>query len=257
MSTPLEVGTVGVAGLAIGSFLTVVAYRVPSGQSIVRPGSHCPGCKSPIRPLDNVPVVSYLHRRGRCRSCGTAIPLRYPLMELVTGGLFAALAARVPGGWSLAAFCVLAAALVALSAVDLDQMRLPTSMLIGAAVIGAPLLVAASADHVGWGACIRAVVTAAVCGGAFLALFLLVPRGIGLGDVRLAALCGGFLGFLGYEEAAVGFLVAFLVGGAVGVGLLALGRAKRGTRLPFGPFLGAGAMASVLWGADLARLWLR
>lgn len=246
----------GVLGLPIGSFLTVVAHRVPAGESIVRPASRCPTCGTAIRPADNVPVVSYLLRRGRCRACGTAIGVRYLLIEVVTGVLFAAVAARVPGTFSLAAYLVLAAALVALCAVDLEQMRLPTPILLAAACCGAPLLVAASAGSSTWGACARAAVAAGVCGGAFLVVWLAVPRGIGLGDVRLAALCGGFLGWLGYGVTAVGFLVGFLVAGLVAVVLVVLGRAGRGTRLPFGPFLGLGALVGVLWGAQLAHLWL-
>lgn len=253
---PIEVAAAGIAGLAIGSFLTVVAHRVPAGASIVAPGSHCPGCEAPIRPVDNVPVLSYALRRGRCRSCGVRIPLRYPLTELATGALFAALAARVPGGWSLAAYCVLGAALVVLCVIDLELLRLPTPILLAAAALGAPLLLAASAASGTWSACTHAAIAAGVCGGALLLVWLLVPRGIGLGDVRLATLCGGFLGWLGYRVTAVGFMAAFLSAGIVALVLLGVGRAGRRTRLPFGPFLGLGAMVAVLWGTDLARLWL-
>lgn len=246
----------GLLGLVVGSFLTVVAHRVPAGESIVRPGSRCPACRTPIRPVDNVPVVSYLVRRGRCRACAAPIPVRYLLVEVATGGLFVAVADRVPGTFALGAYLVLAAALVVLCVIDLEQMRLPTPIVVAAAALGVPLLAAASAGGHDWGAVARAAVAAAVCGAVFLAVFVAVPRGIGLGDVRLAALCGGYLGWLGYRQAVVGFLVALLAAGLVAVGLLVLGRVRRGARLPFGPFLGAGALVAVLWGADLARWWL-
>lgn len=256
MRAPIEVAAAGIVGLAIGSFLTVVAHRVPAGASIVAPGSHCPACDSPIRPVDNVPVVSYVARRGRCRTCRSRIPLRYPLTELATGALFAALAARVPGDWPLAAYFVLGAALVVLCVVDLELKRLPTPILVTAGALGAPLLVAASAVSGTWDACVHAAVAAAVCGGAFLLVWLLVPRGIGLGDVRLAGLCGGFLGWLGYRVTAVGFVTAFLSAGVVALALLGSGRIGRRAKLPFGPFLAGGAVVAILWGADLARLWL-
>lgn len=257
MHSPFVLAVAGAVGLSVGSFLTVVAHRVPAGESIAAGRSRCCSCAATIRAADNVPVLSYLRLRGRCRCCGTAIPLRYPLVEAATGALFAAVAARVPGTFSLAAYLVLAAALVVLCVVDLELLRLPTPIIWCAAGLGAPLLLAASATSDGFGACVRAAIAAAVCGGGFLVVWLAAPRGIGLGDVRLAGLCGGFLGWLGYGVTAVGFLVAFLVAGAVAVALVALGRARAGTRLPFGPFLGTGALVGVLWGADLARIWLR
>ncbi len=256
MHPPVVVAGIGLLGLVVGSFLTVVAHRVPAGESIVRPGSRCPACGTPIRAVDNLPVLSYLLRRGRCRACGATIPARYLLIELATGGLFAAVAARVPGTFALAAFLVLAAALVVLCVVDLEHMRLPTPIVLAAAGLGVPLLAAASAGDHAWDAAARAAIAAAVCGAAFLLLYLAVPRGIGFGDVRLAALCGGYLGWLGYRQTAVGFLLALLAAGLVAILLLALRRVRRGARLPFGPFLGAGALVAVLWGTEIARWWL-
>lgn len=256
MHPPAVLAAIGVLGLVVGSFLTVVAHRVPAGESIVRPGSRCPVCRTPIRPVDNVPVLSYLWRRGRCRACAARIPARYLLVELATGGLFVAVAARVPGTFALAAYLVLAAALVVLCVVDLEHLRLPTPIVLAAGGLGVPLLAAASAGDHAWGAAGRAAIAAAVCGAVFLAIYLAVPKGLGRGDVRLAALCGGYLGWLGYRETVVGFLLALLAGGLVGIALLCLGRVRTGARLPFGPFLGAGALVAVLFGSDLARWWL-
>jgi leader peptidase (prepilin peptidase)/N-methyltransferase len=246
----------GLLGLPVGSFLTVVAHRVPLKESVIRPRSRCPSCMQTIWPIDNVPVASYLLRRGRCRFCQAPIPLRYPLVELATGGLFAAVTARVPGTFTLAAYLVLTGALIVLCLVDLETMRLPTPILLVAASMGGMLLVLASAGSGSWSAFLRAVVAAGVCGGAFLLVWLAAPRAIGLGDVRLAALCGGFLGWLGYRVTLVGFLSSFLLAGAVALVLLGLGRVRRRSRLPFGPFLSAGALIGVLWGSELARIWL-
>lgn len=256
MAQPFLLAGTGLLGLVTGSFLTVVAHRVPDGASIVRPGSHCPTCKTPLRSIDNVPVLSYLLRRGRCRACAARIPARYLLVEVVTCALFVAVPARVQGGFAIAAYLVLAAALVALSVVDLERMRLPTPIVLTAAGLGLPLLVAASAQAHAWGSLEHAAVGAVACGAAFLAVALAVPKGLGLGDVRLAALLGAFLGWLGYRPMAVGFLLALLAGGVAGVGLLLLKRGGRSTRIPFGPFLAGGSLVAVLWGSELSRLWL-
>ncbi len=256
MAQPFLLAGTGLLGLVTGSFLTVVAHRLPDGESIVRPGSHCPTCRTPLRPVDNVPVLSYLLRRGRCRACAARIPVRYLLVEVVTCALFVAVPARVHGGFAVAAYLVLAAALVALSVVDLERMRLPTPIVLAAALLGLPLLAAASAETHAWGSLGRAAIAAAACGAAFLAIALAVPKGLGLGDVRLAALLGAFLGWLGYRQMAVGFLLALLTGGVVGVALLLAKRGSRSTRLPFGPFLAGGSLAAVLWGTELSRWWL-
>ena len=252
----LVVALAGVVGLVAGSFLTVVVHRVPERRSIVAPGSSCPACGAAIRPVDNVPVLSYLLRRGRCRACGAAISLRYPALELGTALLFLAVAVPVGTGWAVPAYCVLAAALVALSAIDLERMRLPTPIIWVTAALGAPLLVLASAGTGDWAALVRAAIAGAVALAAFGAMYLLVPKGIGFGDVRLAALCGMFLGWLGYRVALVGFLAGFLAGGVVGAALVLAGRAGRRTRVPFGPFLALGTLVAVCYGAPIARAWL-
>lgn len=246
----------GLFGLVVGSFLTVVSARVPAGESIVSPGSRCPACGSAIAARDNVPLVSYALRRGRCRSCGEAIPLRYPATELATAVSFGAVAARVPTLWAAPAYCVLAAGLVALTVVDLERFRLPTPIILATGLLGLPLLVLpAVATHE-----VSGLVRVPVAGAAGFALlgivFLVSPRGIGFGDVRLAALCGCFLGWIGYRVAALGLALSFLSAGLVAVVLLATGRAKRSTRVAFGPFLAAGTLAAVLFGTDLVHLWL-
>jgi leader peptidase (prepilin peptidase)/N-methyltransferase len=245
----------GVVGLVLGSFVGVVVDRLPRKESIVSPPSHCVGCAAPIRAYDNIPVVSYVFLRGRCRSCGTHIPPRDALLELGTGILFALLAWRLASFWELPAFCLLAASFVAISAIDVEHMRIPSAIVYVTAALGAPLLVLASAGTHRWGALLSALIGAGAAYAVFGALFFAVPKGIGFGDVRLAGLCGAALGWFGYREVVVGFLVSFIVAGVPALVLLALHKVERRTKMPFGPFLAAGTLITVLWGAPLVRAW--
>jgi leader peptidase (prepilin peptidase) / N-methyltransferase len=245
----------GVVGLVIGSFIGVVVDRLPRQESIVSPPSHCVACLAPVRAYDNIPVVSYVVLRGRCRSCGSHIPPRDALAELGTGVLFVMLAWRLSSVWALPAYCVLGASLVAISAIDVEHMRIPTAIVYVTAALGVPLLVLASAGTHHWSALAGAAVGGAVAFAAFFTLFYAVPRGIGFGDVRLAGLCGGFLGWLGYREAIVGFLLSFVVAGVPAALLLAMGKVQRSTRVPFGPFLAAGTVITVLFGAPIVHAW--
>jgi leader peptidase (prepilin peptidase)/N-methyltransferase len=246
----------GVFGLPIGSFLGVVVDRVPKGESIIKPGSHCSACAVPIRASQNVPVLSYLVLRGRCRSCGARIPAHDLAVELLTAALFATLAWRTTQLAALPAFLVLGAALVALSLIDLEHLRLPTPIIYATAALGVPLLVLASVGTGRYTALAGAAIGAAIGFGVFFLIFFLVPKAMGFGDVRLAALCGAFLGWIGLREVAVGLLGAFVIGGVVAIVLVVARRASRRSRLPFGPFLAAGTLVSVMAGPQLARLWL-
>ena len=246
----------GVVGAVVGSFGGVVADRVPRKESIVRPPSHCTGCGKALGALENIPVVSYIALRGRCRACGARIPRRDVAVEVATALLFVAVALRVGSVWAVPAYCALAASLVALTAIDLEHLRLPTPIVYGTAALGAPLLVLASAGTHRWAALGTALISAAAVLVAFGALFYAVPRGVGFGDVRLASLCGGFLGWIGYREVLLGIVLAFLFAGLPAIVLLALRKVNRRTQLPFGPFLAAGTMASVLFGPLLVRYWL-
>src|SRR5208282_3693148 len=182
----------GIVGLLIGSFVGVIVDRLPRQESIVSPPSHCVACSAPIRAYDNIPVVSYVVLRGRCRVCGAHIPARDVALELCTAALFALVAWRSPSVWEVPAYCVLAASLVAVSAIDIEHMRIPTPLVYATAAIGAPLLIVASAGTHRWSALLSAAITGAAAFAAFFALYFAVPKGIGFGDVRLAGLCGGF-----------------------------------------------------------------
>lgn len=256
MTTGLTVALAAILGLAIGSFLNVVIWRVPRGESVNAPGSHCPSCDTPIRPRDNVPVLSYLLLRGRCRHCDAPISVRYPLVELATAALFAAMAVKFGPHAVLPAYLYLAAIGVALSLIDLDVKRLPNVIVLPSYAVAAVLLgVAAVTGHDGDRA-IRAVVGMAAYYGLFLILRLAYPRGMGFGDVKLAGVLGLYLGWLGYDALFVGYLLGALLGGAVGIGLILGKRAGRKSQIPYGPFMVVGALLAVFVASPLAQVYL-
>jgi leader peptidase (prepilin peptidase)/N-methyltransferase len=240
----------GLYGLVIGSFLNVVIWRVPRHESIVRPPSHCPKCDVKIANRDNIPVVSWVLLRGRCRNCDTPISVRYPLIELLTGVLFAAVGARFSDSWALPAYLVLTAALIALSFIDLEHYILPNRILYPTDVAVIALLAGASALEHDWGAFGRAAIAGVSAFAVFYAIHY-ISRGMGFGDVRLSFLLGFSLGWLGWGEVFGGLFAGFLYGAVVGVLLLALKVTERRQRIPFGPFLAAGAMTFVLFGEPL------
>jgi leader peptidase (prepilin peptidase) / N-methyltransferase len=257
-------------GSAIGSFLNVVIYRVPLGLSVVSPPSACPGCSSAISPRDNVPVLSWLVLRGKCRNCSTAISARYPIVEALTGILFIAVALRflpavttasttpdiVSGVIVLVAFLYFMATSVALSAIDLDVHRLPNRIVLPGYVVGGVLLGAVAiigADFDGLG---RAAAGGAIFFIFYLALAFAYPGGMGLGDVKLAGVIGMFLGFLGWQELIVGAAAAFILGGIAGLFLIIVRKAGRQSGIPFGPWMLGGAWVAIFAGSAIANAYL-
>jgi leader peptidase (prepilin peptidase)/N-methyltransferase len=249
-------------GLLIGSFLNVVIWRVPRGESIVRPPSACPNCHHEIRARDNVPVVSWLVLRGRCRDCGEPISVRYPLVEAGTAVLFGLTYWWAGPTWALPAFLYLAAISVALALIDLDTHRLPDAIVLPAYPVGIALLALASWNPGGasdWPALVRAVIGGAALFAAYFVMLLAYPAGMGFGDVKLAGVLGAYLAWIGWGAFAVGAFGAFLVGGVFSIGLLVAGRATRKSGIPFGPWMLAGAAIGIgvgewLWSAYLSVL---
>lgn len=252
---PVLAAVAAVFGAVIGSFLNVVVWRLPRGESLAHPPSHCPACGSPVRPRDNVPVLSWLLLRGRCRDCGVRISVRYPAVELLTAGLFAGMAVRF--GWqpALPAFLYLVAVGVALAFIDLDTKRLPNALTLPSYGVGAALLGIAAAADGSAGPFLRALAGM----GALLALYLLLvvvyPAGMGLGDLKLSGVLGLYLGWVGWGSLVVGAFLGFLLGGVVGIALLARG-AGRKARIPFGPFMITGAVVAVFCGQAIAHAYL-
>ncbi|GAA2869252.1 prepilin peptidase [Microbacterium arabinogalactanolyticum] len=279
-------------GLAIGSFLNVVAYRVPAGIPLVRE-SRCPRCDAGIRWYQNVPVVSWFALRGRCASCGRGISPRYPIVEALTAVFFALVAAGVTLGqpfdlrpvdgplwfgsgefWgTLITLEVFAALSVALTLIDLDVKRLPdaivlpgwaaivvlllvTTLLAGLEPVSGDASTGPATAGIDWWPFLRALI-----GGAALFLFYLIvrlisPRGMGGGDVKLAGLVGTVLGWFGWGALVFGAFAAFLLGGIFGGILLLTGRAKRRSAIPFGPWIIAGAWVGIVVGEPVGRWYL-
>jgi leader peptidase (prepilin peptidase)/N-methyltransferase len=236
-------------GLLIGSFLTVVAHRVPRGESVVGGRSHCPSCGAQIAAYDNVPVVSWLLLRGRARCCATPISSRYPLTELATGALFAATALVL---WDDAGLIALGLAfvtmLVAITLTDLERRIIPNKILLVGTVAG--LALAAVADA---GSLPERAIAAAAAGGLLFAVALAYPRGMGMGDVKLAAVMGLYLG----RSVGPALLIAFAAGSLFGLALIARhGTAARKQAVPFGPFLAFGGVIGLLAGTQIVDWYL-
>jgi leader peptidase (prepilin peptidase)/N-methyltransferase len=246
----------GLLGLAVGSFLNVVVHRVPRGESVVSPPSRCPRCASPIRARDNVPVISWLLLRGRCRHCGEPISARYPLVELLTAAVFVAFALRFRDDLAvLPAYLFLGAAGVALALIDLDVRRLPNALVYPCYAAGLTLLGVAALAGGDLAALGRAVAGMAALFAFYFVLWYVKPGGMGFGDVRLAGVLGLYLGWLGWGSLLVGLFAGFLFGGLTGLALMAVGRAGRKSRIPYGPFMLAGAFVAVLAGQPLAAAY--
>ena len=248
-------GIAGLLGLAVGSFLNVVIHRVPRDESLVRPGSHCPHCGSAVRHRHNVPVLGWLLLGGRCADCRAPISARYPLVEAGTAALFVAVAARFGLSWELPAYLYLAAIAIALAAIDLDVLRLPNAIVLPSYLVAAALLVPVAVLHDDHAALLRGLIAAALL-WLFYRFLALIPRGMGGGDVKLAPLLGFYLGWLGWSAVAVGAFAAFLLGGVVGAGLMAFRLAGRKSRIPFGPYMLAGAFLAVFAAAPIADWYL-
>jgi leader peptidase (prepilin peptidase) / N-methyltransferase len=236
-------------GLVAGSFVTVVAHRVPRGLSIIGPGSQCPGCGARIAPYDNLPVISWLLLRGRRRCCGGAISTHYPLAELSLAVLFAAAVAVLRGDPAeLALGLVLVSLLVAITLTDVERLVIPNAIVLAGAICG--LAIATATDP---GSLAERGVAALAAGGLLLSAWLAYPRGMGMGDVKLAAVMGLYLG----RGVAPALLVGFAAGAIYGLALmLRHGAAARKAAIPFGPFLALGGVVGLLAGDLLIDAYL-
>ncbi|MCW2600796.1 MAG: Prepilin peptidase [Frankiales bacterium] len=243
-------------GLMIGSFLNVVVWRVPRGESVVSPPSACPRCGVGIRSRDNVPVLGWLVLKGRCRDCGDPISARYPLVEAGTAVLFAVMALRFGLDPVLPAYLYLAAIGIALALIDLDVKRLPDALTLPSYVVVAVLLAFAAVAGHHPGALLRALVGAVVLGAFYFVVWFAYPAGMGFGDVKLAPTLGAYLGWLGYGVLATGAFLGFLYGGLIGIGLVLFKEGGRKTKIPFGPFMLLGTLTAILFGQELVDAYL-
>lgn len=247
---PVELAILSIAGAVLGSFANVLIYRLPHAESIVSPGSRCPQCRTPIHPWDNIPILSYFLLHGRCRQCGSRISPRYPLVEGLMALLFVAVRIRFPEPfgldrfpWAFGSAVLLVFLLVVITFIDLDHQLILNRLTYPGIVAGLLLAVAQ-------GRPIPALVTGVGAAGLILAIVVLSRGGMGGGDVKLAGLNGVFLA---WPSGAVALFLGFLIGGIVGIGLLALRIRGRKDAVPFGPALAAGALAALFWGEAIAR----
>jgi leader peptidase (prepilin peptidase)/N-methyltransferase len=250
----------GLAGLVAGSFANVVIHRVPRGESLVRPASRCPACDTPVAPRDNLPLLGWLLLGGRCRACRAPIPTRHPLVELGMGLLWFVLTLRLVGaglGWAVPAYLALAFVCLVLAVIDASTRLLPNRITYPAFPLVLGLLVVASVGLGDLGRLARGLLAALAVGALFLALALISPRGMGLGDVKLAPTLGLALGWLSWGAVAVGVFAGFLLGGLAGLAAIGLLGLTRKSLLPFGPWLVTGALLGVLAGADVAAWYAR
>jgi leader peptidase (prepilin peptidase)/N-methyltransferase len=248
--TLLVVGC-AVLGLMVGSFLNVVIYRVPRKESIVAPRSFCPSCGNFIASRDNIPLLSWLLLRGKCRTCRKPISFRYPLVELCTAALFAGAAARVALDWALPAYLAALAGLLALSCIDVEMLILPKSIVyVTLGLTTGFLLVAATiTDH--WHYFLIAAISAAAWFVVFFILNAVNPRWLGFGDVRLSPVLGLVLGWLGIRYVVLGFFSANLIGAVLGLALIASKKMARDQQIPYGVFLALGTALAFFAGPEI------
>jgi leader peptidase (prepilin peptidase) / N-methyltransferase len=237
----------GLLGLIAGSFLNVVIHRVPLRQSVVWPASHCPACGEPIEPRDNIPLLSYVLLRGRCRNCKARISARYPLVEALTGILFAGAAYEFGLGLELVSALALILTLIALAGTDLEHRLLPNLIVGPAALVGFALSVLESPER--WWVYL---VSALAVAGALFALALAYPGGMGMGDVKMGGMLGAFLG----PYAALAVFLGALCGAITGGLLIAAGKMRRRHALPFGVFMAIGGIVALFVGPELWGLYL-
>lgn len=245
-----------VLGLVIGSFINVVAHRVPLDRSIVTPPSACPACGTPIRPYDNIPVLSWVLLRGRCRTCGEPISARYPLVEAGTALLFVAALWVIGLNWVLPAYLWFAGVTMALILTDLDHHRLPNKIVYVGTAGGLLLLVAGALAEGDIGSVLRALVGGFIYFAVLLLIAIAARGGFGMGDVKLSFMLGVFLAYRSWPTLAAGIFLAFLVGGLVAVALLLLRRRGRRDAIAFGPALIVGAWLALAFGEPLVRWYL-
>jgi leader peptidase (prepilin peptidase) / N-methyltransferase len=246
----LAIVLAAVGGLIVGSFLNVVAHRLPRGESLVKPRSRCPRCGTQLRPIDNVPVISWLALRGRCHHCGAPISARYPAVELVTAALYVAVVASQDDAVRIVLGLLLVTVLVPITLIDLDHRIIPNKITGPAAVAALIAIAALDPDFL-----LEAVIGGLAGGGFFFIAAVLYPRGMGMGDVKLAGVLGVYLG----RAVAPAILIALIAGVMVGAAIIARKGAKEGrkTAVPFGPFLALGGIVGLLAGEPIVDWYLR
>lgn len=239
-------GAVFCFGLAVGSFANVCIHRLPLKESVVSPGSHCPGCSAPVRPLDNIPVISYIILKGKCRDCATSISPIYPAIELVTAFLMLAGFFKFGPTFDFVVYAVVAPTLVVITAIDIEHQIIPDVITLPGIVLG----LAVGTYTIGYA---DSLLGFFLGGGLFYLLAVLSNGGMGGGDIKYIAAAGALLGW--QKVLLVIFIGAFL-GSIVGMFQIGIQKKSRKSLIPFGPFLAAGTLITLFYGNPLIRLYL-
>jgi leader peptidase (prepilin peptidase)/N-methyltransferase len=249
MSVGVAAAVAAIFGAIVGSFLNVVAYRLPRGESLVHPPSACPSCGTPIKPYDNVPVLGWLWLRGRCRSCGAPISPKYPIVEAVTGAFCAACVLKFGADRDVWLPLVFVLLLVPITLIDLEHHIIPNVLSAIGAIAALALVLAFQTDDL-----TEHIIAALAAGGFFLIAAIVYPAGMGMGDVKLAGVMGLFLG----RAVAPAIFAALIAGTVVGAVVIARFGAKDGRKkgIPFGPWLAFGSLVGLFWGDDIVDWYL-
>ena len=253
----------GILGLFIGSFLNVVIYRVPRKLSIISPPSSCTKCKTPIKRRDNIPIVSWIVLRGKCRDCGLRISIRYPLVEFGTAYFFTLVGLKfsqpsmnLSEAFLLLAFLYLAAISITLTLIDLDTHTLPNWIVLPSYIAGAVFLGIASIASGSFSPLLRGLLGASAMWITYLVIALSYPGGMGFGDVKVAGVIGLFLGYLGWSVLITGAIAAFVLGAIFAIVLLIKKSVDLKSGIPFGPWMMVGAWVAVLFSAPIIRAYI-
>jgi leader peptidase (prepilin peptidase)/N-methyltransferase len=247
----IEIFLVFVLGLIIGSFINVCIYRIPRNESVIYPASHCPKCRTKIKPIDNIPLLSYILLKGRCRNCGSKISIQYPVVEFLTGLIY--LIIYLIYGLSIQSlvYIILSSALIIIAFIDLQKQMIPDVISLPGIVIG--LILSFIVPYISF---INSALGALVGGGIILIIawvgsIIFKKEAMGGGDVKLAAMIGAFLG---WRYTIISLFLGFFLGALIGIILIIMKIKKREDAIPFGPFIALGSIITLLWGEKIL-LW--
>jgi len=251
----LVTGVSAAGGFVLGDGLEILVERLGERRPLDRPWWRCQTCEAPASGIGLVPVLRVVARRRGCSACAAAVPhpIRPAVLAVVSAVVLGAFAARLGADVVLAAYAVFGLSMVAISAVDLERYIIPNYIVYPTLALLIPLLVVASAVDHRWGSLGRAAACGAIAFAGFFVLHVAVPKGMGFGDVRLAGVIGLAIGWLGFGHAFVGFFAGFVLGAVIGIVFIVVSGGGRKTKIPFGPFLAAGAAFSVVWGTPVAN----
>jgi leader peptidase (prepilin peptidase) / N-methyltransferase len=242
----LEILIVIISGLVIGSFLNVVIYRLSKNESIILPGSHCPYCKARLKPYDLIPVFSFILLKGKCRYCGHKIDWQYPVVELLSGILFLVFFLKTGLSSRYFVLTLLLLLLIICSAIDLRSRIIPNKVTYTGIITGLFLSI-----YILHNSPLATLLNLIIPALVFY-LLAIITRGMGIGDVKLVAMIGAFIG---WQYTLMGVFLGSLVGSILGLSLIGTGLIERKTRIPFGPLISLGVIIMILFGSELIRLY--